>query len=270
MSLDRAVLSVAEQIFSSQLNERQKLEQLLRAVAKWRAQLIGHTLVAKDGTTVRGGPFAGLKYLPGASEGGLAPKLLGVYEAALQPFFAEAPAQNYDTVLNVGCAEGFYAVGSARLLPQAQVLAWDIDPRARKLCAELALLNDVEARISLREEFKAEAVDEVASELSASLGRRPSGLLIMDCEGAEFALLDSNVADFGWLDIVVEVHPGPGRSAADLIERFRATHEIEEKQAQTVVPELPDWLNGLGHLDQLLAVWEWRAIPTPWLIMRRK
>jgi hypothetical protein len=31
---------------------------------------------------------------------------------------------------------------------------------------------------------------------------------------------------------------------------------------------LPGWFSELGHLDQLLVVWEWRAQPTPWLVLR--
>jgi hypothetical protein len=26
-------------------------------------------------------------------------------------------------------------------------------------------------------------------------------------------------------------------------------------------------MQGLGHLDQLLAIWEWRMAPTPWLML---
>jgi len=26
-------------------------------------------------------------------------------------------------------------------------------------------------------------------------------------------------------------------------------------------------MQGLGHLDHLLATWEWRMGPTPWLVM---
>ncbi len=29
----------------------------------------------------------------------------------------------------------------------------------------------------------------------------------------------------------------------------------------------PAWMQGLGHLDQLLAIWEWRMAPTPWLVL---
>lgn len=270
MGLDQVALGHVTRILNSDLPERQKLEQILRALAKWRSQLIGSTLVAHSGTVVQHGPFKGMTYVAAPSEGGIAPKLLGVYETALHDVFVNAPAQGYDVALNVGCAEGFYAVGCARLLPDTTVIAWDIDPVARRKCLELARLNDVVTRIDLREGFETQDVNTVFSEFVAKLGRRPKGLLVMDCEGAEFDLLDPQAGDFSWLDLVVEVHPGRERAVRALAERFESTHAIEERQARTVVPDLPPWLDNLGHLDQLLAVWEWRAVPTPWLVMHRK
>lgn len=270
MGLDRAALEHVTRILNADLPERQKLEQALRALAKWRSQLIGSTLVARSGTTIQDGPFKGMTYLASTSEGGIAPKLLGVYESVLHDVFADAPRQHYDAVLNVGCAEGYYAVGCARLLPNVDVLAWDIDPVARRKCLELARLNGVEARIDLRERFEAGHAGCVRDELSKQLGRQPRGLLVMDCEGAEFDLLDPVAADFRWLDLVVEVHPARNRTVEDLARRFESTHVVEERQARTVMPSLPEWLEKLGHLDQLLAVWEWRAVPTPWLIMRSR
>ena len=150
------------------------------------------------------------------------------------------------------------------------MLAWDIDPVARRKCLELARLNGVEARIDLRERFEAGHAGSLRDELSKQLGRQPRGLLVMDCEGAEFDLLDPKAADFRWLDLVVEVHPARNRTVEDLARRFESTHVVEERQARTVMPSLPEWLEGLGHLDQLLAVWEWRAVPTPWLVMRSR
>jgi hypothetical protein len=270
MGLDQVALEHITRIMSSNLPERQKLEQTLRALAKWRSQLIGSTLVAHSGTVVQGGPFKGMTYVAAPSEGGIAPKLLGVYETALHDVFLAAPERGYDVVLNVGCAEGFYAVGCARLLSNAKVLAWDVDAEARGKCLELARLNGVEARIDLRERFEAQHVNPVFSDISARLGHRPKGLLVMDCEGAEFDLLDPQQGDFRWLDLVVEVHPGRDRTVRALAERFESTHVVEERQARTIVPDLPPWLVNLGHLDQLLAVWEWRAVPTPWLVMRQK
>jgi hypothetical protein len=270
MGLDQAALQRVTEILNSALEDREKLEQTLRALAKWRSQLIGGTLVARNGTTIQHGPFEGMSYVGSTSEGGIAPKLLGVYETVLHDFFLGAPTRGYDAVLNVGCAEGYYAVGCARLLPLAAVLAWDIDAAAREKCSDLARRNGVEGRIDIRKRFETGHLDAVRAELSSRLGHDPRGLLVMDCEGAEFDLLNPKAADFGWVDIVVEIHPGQGRGSRTLIDRFRDTHVIEERQARTVVPDLPPWLENLGHLDQLLAVWEWRAIPTPWLIMRPK
>lgn len=270
MSLDRAALDLIEQILSSPLSERQKLEQTLRALAKWRSQLLGYTMVHHHGTVVQKGQFAGMTYLAQPSEGGVTAKLLGSYEACLQPFFENLPKAGYDAVLNVGCAEGYYAIGCARLLPGIPVLAWDIDPRARRMCAELARLNGVEHQLDLRHEFEPAHLEAVREELKGRIGSEPYALLVMDCEGAEFDLLDPSLADYSWLDLVVEVHPNRSRTVALLMDRFRDTHEIELKQAETVVPELPDWLQQLGHLDQILTVWEWRAVPTPWLILRSR
>ena len=41
-------------------------------------------------------------------------------------------------------------------------------------------------------------------------------------------------------------------------------NQLKRKVAIKVLPRM---FGRLGHLDQLLAVWEWRATPTPWAIM---
>lgn len=50
------------------------------------------------------------------------------------------------------------------------------------------------------------------------------------------------------------------------------THDITrvEDSGQRQLPHAPVWFNNLAHLDQLLAVWEWRSGPTPWLVMKAK
>ena len=47
------------------------------------------------------------------------PKLLGCYEAALQPHLLALAEGRPVVVQKIGCAEGWYAVGMARLLPNA-------------------------------------------------------------------------------------------------------------------------------------------------------
>jgi methylase of polypeptide subunit release factors len=64
----------------------------------------------------------------------LVPKLLGSYEAELHPVLDQVIRNNYETIIDVGCAEGYYAVGLALSLPTTHVHAFDIDSRARELC----------------------------------------------------------------------------------------------------------------------------------------
>ena len=92
--------------------------------------------------TVRSGPFTGMKY-PKAEAAGSAfiPKLLGSYERELHPMIERLIAKGYDDVIDVGCAEGYYATGMALRLPGARVHAYDTSETARDLCSAMALLT---------------------------------------------------------------------------------------------------------------------------------
>jgi hypothetical protein len=94
--------------------------------------------------------------------------------------------------------------------------------------------------------------------------------VFVDAEGFEDELLRpdlySALADF---DIIVETHPMHRPDIIDrLIERFQATHSITRFDPALGAAELPQELLRAGHLDMVLAAWEWRAGPTPWLVMR--
>ena len=63
-------------------------------------------------------------------------------------------ALGHSTVLNIGCAEGYYAVGLARRMPQARVLAFDINRTAQDTCRALAAKNGVADRVQVSGLFK--------------------------------------------------------------------------------------------------------------------
>ena len=98
--------------------------------------------------TVRFGPFAGMRYVAAASGSQVLPKVLGSYEEPIQPWIEEIiSGRKYDLIIDVGCAEGYYAVGFARRMPNVRIHAFDIDPRARERTGELAELNRVSDRV---------------------------------------------------------------------------------------------------------------------------
>ena len=240
-----------------------QLNELLRTLGRWRSRMLANTYIAQEGALIRGGPFAGMAYVTQATEGALMPRLLGTYESELHPHLLAFAREDVEAVIDVGCAEGYYAVGLARLMPQATVHAFDIDEAARAACAELAARNGVAERVRIGGAFAPEGFE-------AFTGRR--ALVLVDAEGAELDVLRPDLApSLAGFSLIVETHDvyRPG-ALAELVRRFEPSHRIEVVRQQAKLFDMPAWLQGFGHLDQLLAVWEWRLAPTPWLVMRPK
>ena len=239
------------------------LEMALRDLAKWRSQLIANTLTARGDRVLPNGPFAGMVYAVAASEGAAAARMLGLYESSLVPVIEGIVARAYPLVIDVGCAEGYYAVGLARRMPGARVLARDMDATARDRCAALARANGVADRVEVGGAF---------APADFAIARGQDTVVICDIEGAEEDLLNPAAAP-GLLhaDILVECHDGFRPGLSDRIAaRFAPTHDVRRIGRAVSDAGLPEWMETLSDLDRLLALWEWRAGPTPWLWMTRK
>jgi precorrin-6B methylase 2 len=170
---------------------------------------------------VAGGPFAGMKWIVQSFGSSLLPKLLGSYESELHPALEEAFRENYDTVVDIGCAEGYYAVGMARRLPRATVYAFDTNPHARRLCGRVVKLNGLEDRVRIGGSCDAAVLS------SLPLGEK--ALIISDCEGYEKLLFDRNMAALlAKHDLIVEVHDFLDiETSSKLREAFLETHHIQ-------------------------------------------
>ena len=175
---------------------------------------------------VRHGLFYGMKYPTLEAAGSaLYPKLLGSYELELRPVMEQIMQTDYDSVVDVGCAEGYYATGLALRLPEAKIFAFDLDERAQRLCRQMAEVNGVTARV------------EVGSACSPSvlaglpLGRR--ALIISDCEGYEQLLFTPEcVAALAQHDVLIEVHAFVNPDIPVLLrQRFAATHDLTAIQS---------------------------------------
>ena len=92
------------------------------------------------GLTVRSGPFAGLRfYVTKAAVGAprvadcLPAKLIGCYEQELHPGIERLLGSSPSTIVNVGAAEGYYAVGLAMRAPGSRVHAFEPDTDRREM-----------------------------------------------------------------------------------------------------------------------------------------
>ncbi len=182
--------------------------------------------VKAHGLLVRAGPFSGLVFPRAAiGAGPLAPKLIGAYELELHAALEERIAANPRLVVDVGCAEGYYAIGLARRLPHAEVIAFDGDPEARRLTLLCAIANGVQARVRTRGLATISALGEV--------GLGADTLLISDCEGAEDALLDpERLPRLRTTPMIVELHEHLVAGVGErLAARFCDSHELTTVRA---------------------------------------
>jgi hypothetical protein len=245
------------------VGERQRMERALIRLNRWRQRLLVNTYRSRQGNAIHAGPFKGMHYTS-ATEGATLPRLIGCYEAELQPTLMAMSREGYQRVIDIGCAEGYYAVGLARLFPDCEIHAHDISEAAQRACRELAAVNHVQDQVQVAGMFH-------ASGLAQHVPLKT--LVFCDIEGAEDELLNPQAYPaFKAVDLIVEVHecfkPGLMQSIA---ERFSGSHEIEWIwQSTSIRRDLPDWVAYLSHLDQILCTWEWRAGPTPWAIMRQR
>jgi hypothetical protein len=241
------------------------LNETLRLLAKWRSVLIQDALIDNQGTTVMQGPLKGMSFLKHSAEGCHIAKILGTYEQPLQPYINKATVGTYDQIVNIGCAEGYYAVGMAQKMQNTHVTAFDLNPKAQEVCLKLASQNGVSDRVTVGALFQPTDFEKFLSQ---------KVLVICDIEGGERDLLNPEFSPaLKNMDLIVESHECllPGITQA-LIARFAKSHNITlvQDNGQRYLNDAPQWFNNLAHLDQLLATWEWRSGPTPWLVMYAK
>lgn len=179
---------------------------------------------ARHGSRVLEGPMVGLRYTPELLQEADVPiaKLTGVYEAELSEALAEVvgrlQAEPGSLFIDLGSADGYFAVGIAQRVPTARVIAFDLSHSARRTTQELSRANgtavDVRGRASER----------------ALLNLGPSATaLLCDIEGAEVDVLSSAVASaLSNALVIVELHDGTRPGCTETIaDRFRATHRVD-------------------------------------------
>jgi hypothetical protein len=208
-------------------------------------------IAARHGWVVQSGPFAGMAYLHRSLDGPLPPRLLGCYEAELHVALARILRTQYDAVVDIGCAEGYYAVGLALKMPRVNVFAFDVDAYAQRQCRALAHLNAVSDRVHVGGLCTPDELRRL------TCGRT---LVISDCEGAEFELIrPENFTAVGRCDIVVELHDRINpQITPSIVARFEATHDIRLLATRPRDPSTIPAIRFLKPKLQALAVNEFR------------
>lgn len=176
----------------------------------------------KAGRRVWAGPFAGMRYVGYSVGSAYIPKLAGSYERDLTEAIEAIIASQPPLIVDVGAAEGYYAVGLARRLPSSRIVAFEAEQEGRAAIVEMARLNDVADRVETLGYCQPEDLRKV-------LGGEAEAVVIMDVEGYEQVLLDPDaIPELCKAAFLVELHE---MFVADIVEtirrRFEQTHDME-------------------------------------------
>jgi hypothetical protein len=242
----------------------------IRAVIPEKYRPTGYlTRKVYDGTggNVHAGPFKGMRYISSAFYSCYIPKLLGIYERELYGAVEESIRLSPDLIIDVGAAEGYYAVGLAIRCPSSRVVAYEMDPRGQSLLAEMCRANSQEKHVEIRGRCD-------RNELQSTLQSADHPLAVVDCEGYEIILLDPRrVPGLLKTTILVELHDFilPG-IAEELTERFSPTHQVDRiwqtERSNSDFPFDSAYVRLLQRSHVPWAVSEWRPCRMSWLWMR--
>jgi hypothetical protein len=249
----------------------QAVRALRRAVpARYRPiGYLHHLALRRTAGRVHSGPFAGMRYVDLSVGSCFIPKLLGTYERELAPKIEWICEKQPGLVVDLGAAEGYYAIGLALRIPQARVVAFELDETGQTALWAMAELNGIADRLSVRGRCEPQ-------DLSAALAGESSPVVICDVEGDEKALLDpERVTALRDAIVLVETHEFLRRGVTDeLCRRFAPSHAIERIWQEPRIPAEFPWrtlgtrLLPVRYLDW--AVSEWRPEPMSWLWMTPK
>ncbi len=219
--------------------------------------------INKYGYNVIGGPFSGMIYVEYAVGSSYLVKLIGVYEEILHATVKELKARDFKTIIDIGCAEGYYLIGLGIHNANATLVGYDTEPTALALSKELYNKNNLKNELILLDRCTHTDLDTRITEKT---------LIICDAEGFEDEILNPQYAP-RLLDVdilVVELHEfaAPGVTAR-LRARFDHSHIIETITFKNSSGVGYPFLEELSEKEQYSLLRERGVQDQEWLIMRK-
>jgi hypothetical protein len=198
------------------------------------------------------------------------PKILGTYEIELHEVFDRLKDRNYVKVVDIGAAEGYYAVGAMLWNPRCSVTAYEENFAYHESIRYLAKVNNVERRLELLGSCNEDSLNNLGEELSHAF-------VIMDVEGYEKTLLNpQSVPALRTATILVEEHDVFVEGCTDaIIQRFQNSHEISSYRSRARNATEYPLKSGFTHLNFMRsavidAISDGRTEPNGWLLLEPK
>lgn len=188
--------------------------------------------------TVQEGPFKGMIISEDQfwGPGDKASKILGLYEKEIQDLINQIQEKNnFPAFIDIGGADGFFAVGSVKnnLFKNCEV--FEISKRGRQSIEESAIKNNVADLISI----KSEANEKTLS----SIENINNSVILCDIEGGEYDLFSENlIKNMHPSNVIIEIHKNPDISLKEFEDKFKNLFSINK------ITQGPRSLKGFGEL----------------------
>lgn len=226
-----------------------------------------HAVMQKTGYQVAYGPFKGLKLSKKQWWGNdFTTKILGQYERDVVDELVSLLGERENSVfVDIGAADGYYAVGVAHAKLAQIVFAFEISQKGREVIQETATANSCLPKLRIHGEADLYA-------LKSIIETHDSVVALIDIEGAEYELLtDEMLSLLKGSKLIVELHPHLIPSGDEfeeaLISRAAKYFKVSKLYKSAYDPNQFSELNDLSDDIRLIAFSEDRMRNPKWLVL---
>jgi hypothetical protein len=199
------------------------------------------------------GPFEGIHYIvEGIGESTILPKIVGSYESQLHNIVEAIITKNYGDIIDIGCAEGYYAIGFAKRMNNTTIHCFDINKKDIEICKQIAQLNNLQ---NLTYNYWC------SKETLVNFQFKNKGLIFCDTEGFELELFTEDVvSNLQQHDFLIEIHDSINPSISNtLYNIFKKTHTIQVVNNRDVAYNDYKGLDMLTNEEKAFAFFEHRG-----------
>lgn len=192
--------------------------------------------------------------------------LLGLYEQEVLTVL-ERSSRGRRVLIDVGAADGYYAIGALKSELFDRAICFEIDPYGRHVIELQAEANGVGGRILILGEAGCGFLTQART---AQAFDNSEAVMLMDIEGGEFELLTEHmIEEMRGLILIVEIHDFDSRSSddvADLITRLQPHFSVDVITQSERNPNTFDELSEWSDDDRWLLCSESRRKRMTWIV----
>ncbi|GIS28387.1 MAG: hypothetical protein CM15mP129_05840 [Chloroflexota bacterium] len=218
-----------------------KLELRIDKVVEKKRIILSSKISKIYNNTVQQGPFKGMVINEDQfwGPGDRSSKILGLYEKEIQDLIVSIQKdKNYSTFVDIGGADGFFAIGSLvnNLFEKCEV--FEISKKGRISIQKNSKQNNVYDSIKIH--------DKASKKSLIKIDNINNSLILCDIEGGEIQLFDEKLINEIYpSDIIIEIHKDKENSLVNFEKRFTKSYSL------TKITQEPRSLKNFKELENI-------------------